>query len=41
LYTFLVKHVPADVLADACASSPAPEAGVAVSPPSLLGADEG
>ena len=38
--TFLEKHVPADVLADARASSPDPEEGIAVGPPSLFTTDE-
>jgi hypothetical protein len=33
---FLEQHVPADVLADARASSAEPEEGVAVGPPSLI-----
>ncbi len=33
---FLEKHVPADVLADARASAPDPEEGIAVGPPSLI-----
>jgi hypothetical protein len=37
---FLEDHVPADVLADARASSPDPEDGVAVGPPSLITNDE-
>ena len=37
---FLEKHVPADVLADARASSPDPEDGIAVGPPSLFTTDE-
>jgi MFS family permease len=37
---FLARHVPADVLADARASEPEPEEGLAVGPPSLVvGAD--
>jgi MFS family permease len=37
---FLEEHVPADVLADARASAPAAEEGVAVGPPSLIDTDE-
>jgi MFS family permease len=37
---FLEQHVPADVLADARASSPEPEDGIAVGPPSLITTDE-
>jgi hypothetical protein len=37
---FLEQHVPADVLADARASSPDPEDGIAVGPPSLIATDE-
>ena len=37
---FLEQHVPADVLADARASSPEPEEGIAVGPPSLITTDE-
>ncbi|MGZ4664804.1 MAG: MFS transporter [Frankiaceae bacterium] len=37
---FLEQHVPADVLADARASSPEPEDGIAVGPPSLITNDE-
>jgi MFS family permease len=37
---FLEQHVPADVLADARASSPDPEDGIAVGPPSLINTDE-
>ena len=37
---FLEQHVPADVLADARASSPEPEEGLAVGPPSLITTDE-
>jgi hypothetical protein len=37
---FLVEHVPADVLADARASSRGPEDGIAVGPPSLLATGE-
>jgi hypothetical protein len=37
---FLEQHVPADVLADARASSPDPEEGLAVGPPSLISTDE-
>ena len=37
---FLERHVPADVLADARASSAEPEDGLAVGPPSLIDADE-
>jgi hypothetical protein len=33
---FLEQHVPADVLADARASTPNPEEGVAAGPPSLI-----
>ncbi|GCD92144.1 MFS transporter [Nocardioides sp. LS1] len=36
---FLEKHVPADVLADARASSPEAEEGLAVGPPSLIDTD--
>jgi MFS family permease len=36
---FLEEHVPADVLADARASTPAAEEGVAVGPPSLIDTD--
>jgi hypothetical protein len=37
---FLEQHVPADVLADARASGPEPEEGLAAAPPSLISADE-
>ena len=37
---FLEQHVPADVLADARASGPQPEEGVAPGPPSLINTDE-
>jgi MFS family permease len=37
---FLEEHVPADVLADARASGPKPEEGIAVGPPSLIDTDE-
>jgi hypothetical protein len=37
---FLEQHVPADVLADARASSPEPEEGVVTGPPSLIDAQE-
>src|SRR4051812_39254 len=37
---FLEAHVPAEVLADARASSPDPEDGIAVGPPSLITTDE-
>ena len=37
---FLEEHVPADVLADARASAPDPEAGLAAGPPSLINTDE-
>ena len=37
---FLEQHVPADVLADARASSPEPEEGLAAGPPSLISTDE-
>ncbi|MGN6754261.1 MAG: hypothetical protein ACTHJJ_17100, partial [Intrasporangium sp.] len=37
---FLEQHVPADVLADARASSPEPEEGLTVGPPSLIATDE-
>lgn len=37
---FLEEHVPADVLADARASTPAAEVGVAVGPPSLIDSAE-
>jgi MFS family permease len=37
---FLEEHVPADVLADARASSAEPEDGIAVGPPSLITTDE-
>ena len=37
---FLEEHVPADVLADARASAPDPEDGVAVGPPSLIDTEE-
>ena len=37
---FLEQHVPADVLADARASSPDAEDGIAVGPPSLIATDE-
>jgi len=37
---FLEQHVPADVLADARASAPDPEEGLAVGPPSLIDAEE-
>jgi hypothetical protein len=37
---FLVQHVPADVLADARASSRQPEDAVTVGPPSLRTTDE-
>jgi hypothetical protein len=37
---FLEQHVPADVLADARASSLEPEEGIAVGPPSLIATDE-
>ena len=37
---FLEQHVPADVLADARASSPEPEDGLAVGPPSLIESGE-
>ncbi len=37
---FLEQHVPADVLADARASTPGPEEGIAVGPPSLIDTDE-
>ena len=37
---FLEEHVPADVLADARASSPDAEDGIAVGPPSLIATDE-
>jgi hypothetical protein len=37
---FLEQHVPADVLADARASIPDPEDGIAVGPPSLITTDE-
>jgi hypothetical protein len=37
---FLEQHVPADVLAGARASSPEPEEGIAVGPPSLIDPDE-
>jgi MFS family permease len=37
---FLERHVPADVLADARASAPDPEEGLAVAPPSLIDTDE-
>jgi MFS family permease len=37
---FLERHVPADVLADARASAPDPEEGLAVGPPSLIDPDE-
>ncbi|MFC7545928.1 MFS transporter [Plantactinospora sp. GCM10030261] len=36
---FLGRHVPAEVLADARASSPVPEEGIATGPPSLVGTD--
>jgi MFS family permease len=36
---FLERHVPADVLADARASAPDPEEGIAVGPPSLIDTD--
>jgi MFS family permease len=36
---FLEQHVPADVLADARASAPDPEEGIAVGPPSLIDTD--
>ncbi len=36
---FLEEHVPAEVLADARASSPEPEEGIAVGPPSLIATD--
>ena len=36
---FLEEHVPADVLADARASAPDPEEGVATGPPSLIDAE--
>ena len=37
---FIDQHVPADVMADARASSPDPEEGIAVGPPSLIDPDE-
>jgi MFS family permease len=37
---FLERHVPADVLADARASAPDPEEGLAVGPPSLIDPEE-
>ncbi|WP_246455990.1 hypothetical protein [Nocardioides mesophilus] len=37
---FIEEHVPADVLADARASSPDAEDGIAVGPPSLIATDE-
>ena len=37
---FLEQHVPADVLADASASAPEPEEGLAVGPPLLITTDE-
>jgi hypothetical protein len=37
---FLEQHVPADALADARASAPEPEEGLAVGPPSLIATDE-
>ena len=37
---FLEENVPADVLADACASSSDPEGGIVVGPPSLITNDE-
>jgi hypothetical protein len=37
---FLERHVPADVLADARASAPAAEEGLAVGPPSLIDGEE-
>jgi MFS family permease len=37
---FLVEHVPADVLADARASGPSPDEGLATGPPSLISTDE-
>jgi hypothetical protein len=37
---FLEQHVPADVLADARASAPEAEDGLAVGPPSLLSTEE-
>jgi MFS family permease len=37
---FLEQHVPAEVLADARASTPDAEVGVAVGPPSLIDSDE-
>jgi hypothetical protein len=37
---FIEQHVPADVLAEARASSPEPEEGIAVGPPSLIDTDE-
>ena len=37
---FLERHVPADVLADARASTPEPEDAVAVAPTPLLSTDE-
>jgi hypothetical protein len=37
---FLEQHVPADVLADARASGPDPEDGLATGPPSLIDTDE-
>jgi MFS family permease len=37
---FIEQHVPADVLADARASSPDPEEGVAVGPPSFIDPEE-
>ncbi|MGZ6853113.1 MAG: MFS transporter, partial [Mycobacteriaceae bacterium] len=38
--TFLEQHVPADVLADARASTPEAEEGLAAGPPSLIDTDE-
>ncbi len=37
---FIERHVPADVLADARASAPEPEAGVVAGPPSLINTEE-
>ena len=37
---FLEQHVPAEVLADARASAPEPEDGLAVGPPSLIDTDD-
>jgi hypothetical protein len=37
---FLEQHVPAEVLADARASAPEAEEGLAVGPPSLIAGEE-